>query len=779
MLQSLIDVMVGVYMNKRLFNILAIIVILLTVIVAVKATPKPIINSVTILNPDNFYSNYSGNNIINISVNVTGIFINGGDSGNTSANITANFTSVSTNCAGTTALNNIVSIGSGIYNFSCNLTNDFGSVANFSVGAIVVSAWNLNLTDALGPNGTTSTAAIVLYNITTPPDMPAASCMKWGSRTTNFSQVSNFAAVNFVLDVQGNLSCLSTLSGGGAINSPSYQNVMLLNLTSVDLSTYAKAIQLASLQSAINITIVPPRSFGSSRIYINSSAFSALNTTANITLLNLPFTTMPSVLGDIPSELNGTSVSWATNVYNATFGAITGNLTFNVFGFSGYNISDNAPPTFSNVMPNASIYINTTGSMLVLNFTPLDIVSMSACWYTLIGQINVTTNISVANVSVPCSNGTAATQQLYLANGTYNITIYANDNFNNTGSTNVLFNVSDIAAPTINITSPIATAYAIGTTSVNINVTTDENATCTWGLSTDFTPFFYTFNDSATSHTTIKTGLSDGSSYTINISCVDMSGNIATTQNVNFNVSAAASSSPSGSSSSGSSSSGSTVLSSDPSESTSFDLIPAGSKVVSIDRTGIPVSEIFITTLAASTNVKFVVTSVSSPSSTYTANTVYKYIQVDHAALSNDIIDDARIKFAVAKSWLTSNNKDKTSIALLRYTTQWDVLTTTITSEDNTYVYYLADSPGLSLFAISTKPAAITAPNTTIINTTKIAAPTDITANATENNSKASTLANVPYDWTWVIIVVALLIIILLFVTLGRKHHRKKQEAMK
>ena len=129
---------------------------------------------------------------------------------------------------------------------------------------------------------------------------------------------------------------------------------------------------------------------------------------------------------------------------------ITVNITDTVGNIKQLNatiVLDNVAPAFSIVIPTASIYSATAGSMLTLNFTPTDNSgNMSACWYTLTGPVNAT-SVSINS----CTSGVLSSTQLYLSNGTYNITLYANDIFGNNVSTNVLFNVSDKPADVVDL----------------------------------------------------------------------------------------------------------------------------------------------------------------------------------------------------------------------------------------------------------------------------------------------------------------------------------------
>ena len=143
-----------------------------------------------------------------------------------------------------------------------------------------------------------------------------------------------------------------------------------------------------------------------------------------------------------------------------------------------------------------------------------------------------------------------------------------------------------------------------------------------------------------------------------------------------------------------------------PSQTSTYTTLPEGATEIDITNSNIPVSELDLVTNENTTNVKIVVTKLNTaPSTDYTGAEVYKYIQIDHTNIENAQITSVKIKFKVEKSWLTSKGVNKENIVLLRYTTKWTELKTTIVGEDSLYVYYEALSPGLSLFAIAEKAA--------------------------------------------------------------------------
>lgn len=94
---------------------------------------------------------------------------------------------------------------------------------------------------------------------------------------------------------------------------------------------------------------------------------------------------------------------------------------------------------------------------------------------------------------------------------------------------------------------------------------------------------------------------------------------------------------------------------------------------------------------------------VSSIAKSSPKGIVYKNINIwiGNNWASERTISDPTIAFCVENKWLNDNNIDPSTIKLLRYTTTWDELPTTIVREDETQVYFSAETPGFSTFAIS------------------------------------------------------------------------------
>ena len=82
----------------------------------------------------------------------------------------------------------------------------------------------------------------------------------------------------------------------------------------------------------------------------------------------------------------------------------------------------------------------------------------------------------------------------------------------------------------------------------------------------------------------------------------------------------------------------------------------------------------------------------------------YCYLNIVAENITDADIESVTITFEVEKSWIAQNGIDMQTITLNRYdpvSGDWTFLPTTFLFEDDTYAYFSAVSPGLSVFAIS------------------------------------------------------------------------------
>ncbi|MGB9133499.1 MAG: PGF-pre-PGF domain-containing protein [Methanosarcina sp.] len=69
-------------------------------------------------------------------------------------------------------------------------------------------------------------------------------------------------------------------------------------------------------------------------------------------------------------------------------------------------------------------------------------------------------------------------------------------------------------------------------------------------------------------------------------------------------------------------------------------------------------------------------------------------------------IENAVIGFKVEKSWMQDKGIDRSSIVLNRYSdSKWSQLSTSLSGEDDGYMYFTAETPGFSPFAVTSKTA--------------------------------------------------------------------------
>lgn len=121
----------------------------------------------------------------------------------------------------------------------------------------------------------------------------------------------------------------------------------------------------------------------------------------------------------------------------------------------------------------------------------------------------------------------------------------------------------------------------------------------------------------------------------------------------------------------------------------------------------IGVEKIEFTAATAASNVQVTVKETTQTAAGVTAaisssGAVYKYLEITKTNIKDADISSAKISFKVPKSWINTNNIDRTTITLNRFSSNtWSKLSTTLVKEDSTYVYYSATAAGFSTFAVT------------------------------------------------------------------------------
>jgi len=141
--------------------------------------------------------------------------------------------------------------------------------------------------------------------------------------------------------------------------------------------------------------------------------------------------------------------------------------------------------------------------------------------------------------------------------------------------------------------------------------------------------------------------------------------------------------------------------------------IPAGEtrEIILEKSNGISIDSIYFTPAVDLTNVKITMEKLADkPENITTAPTetkfVYAYVDIeltaDNESIEKDEIKSLIIIFKVNLTWITENNIDKETIALMTYhNNEWQNCTTTILSEDETYVYCKIETNETPIFAIA------------------------------------------------------------------------------
>ncbi|MBI4017927.1 MAG: PGF-pre-PGF domain-containing protein, partial [Candidatus Aenigmarchaeota archaeon] len=146
--------------------------------------------------------------------------------------------------------------------------------------------------------------------------------------------------------------------------------------------------------------------------------------------------------------------------------------------------------------------------------------------------------------------------------------------------------------------------------------------------------------------------------------------------------------------------------------------IAAGkSAVVTIEKTeNVVLRSIEITVINSANNVKVTVIKLADKPAIVTqdvSGTVYHFIQVDKIGLTDTNVAKAKVKFAVEKSWISANKIDPMTVALQRYQQSgWNKLATVKVGETADEIEYEAESPGLSVFAVTGQPIIPSQPPT-------------------------------------------------------------------
>ena len=151
---------------------------------------------------------------------------------------------------------------------------------------------------------------------------------------------------------------------------------------------------------------------------------------------------------------------------------------------------------------------------------------------------------------------------------------------------------------------------------------------------------------------------------------------------------------------------GGTTPPSETKDSRVFSELAAGENTIAIDKQLLPFSEYEFTTNQKLTQIT-VTTEAKTTKPSYApvpSGNVYKYITISSGLTPQVLVGNVEIEFKIEKTWFT--NYDMHTVKLLRYQgNAWNTLTTSYQRETSDYYYYISESPGFSLFAITADAA--------------------------------------------------------------------------
>ncbi|MCP4523833.1 MAG: DUF285 domain-containing protein, partial [Candidatus Gracilibacteria bacterium] len=192
-------------------------------------------------------------------------------------------------------------------------------------------------------------------------------------------------------------------------------------------------------------------------------------------------------------------------------------------------IPDNTAPILNNILPNSE-QIEGTNS---INLT-LDTNEDATCKYDISPDIAYE---SMGNSFDITGTGSHSTEILGLSDGnTYNYYVRCNDDSGNQNTSDeiVSFSIADNTSPVITDLSNLG-AQPSGTTSLEISLNTNEDATCKFDINPDieYNSMANSFDNTGTgSHSTEISDLLDGETYNYYIKCSDESGNKNTSDEI-------------------------------------------------------------------------------------------------------------------------------------------------------------------------------------------------------------------------------------------------------
>jgi len=354
---------------------------------------------------------------------------------------------------------------------------------------------------------------------------------------------------------------------------------------------------------------------------------------------------------------------------------------------------------------NEQCYVNTTYNMIWIKIPHFSGIGPTTKTTTK-GNFSISTNASEIECKARCVVYINASNNNYtLSQSLQNVTINNTDSgslvydfsiywYNNSDSSWQLLGVN--ATNQLNHNISLSNGSAITVNKYKININKSKGATTLWS----FTYFVSGINDTLTLELNLTCTSVWDSSCTAWSTCISNQRTRTCTDSNSCNSSTRTETTSCSSGSSGGSGSASTRTSK-----TWLVLEKDETATISITSSKIHIRKISVKMDRAADKMRVDISKLSkAPSSVdvLIEGEVYQYLSITDYFINNTAIDNIEFEFRVEKSWLTTNNVEKEDIVLMHHKNDtWQELSTELTSEDSTYIYYKASSSGFSYYAIA------------------------------------------------------------------------------
>lgn len=551
-----------------------------------------------------------------------------------------------------------------------NVTADHISAGNGNITNVTVFFWNVS-NDAL------------IYNVTLIDD-----------GGTNLTFNTSFTSSTYLVDGLYNISINATNASDGAI---------LVNDTVFSSAQVLEVDNTVPDVQAINTPVAVQNYSGSATIVFNASVSNVSGTAIDTVFFqitngtginfNLTASSTNATLFNVSSASSAIADGTQTvTVYaNDTAGNSNSSVSTTFRVDSGVpNVTFVNPSTAGNVSGNVTLNISVTDDVTAGASAIVNVTNSSG---SILDSFTLSGGTQHFNTSWPTANGT-------YPDGTYNLTVEAQDTVGNINSSVINNVIVDNSNPEVGSVSVSSVAETTASISLTANDTGSSISSCTYsGAGTG------SLSLSSGSYTGSLSGLLGSATYTVTVTCNDSAGN-SNSSAATFDTAAAASSS---SSSSGGGSGGSSTRGTGTSVKKIWSSVAAGDVVeMPVVSDDLAIEKISFTAAERGYGLWIQVEKMSTVpvGTTPFDGKSYQLLKLTDKNV-DDVTGSRTIEFAVAKSWVESQGIADRDVALFRLVEgEWVALETSLKREEADHYYYSAEVAGFSFFAIGSRAAS-------------------------------------------------------------------------